>query len=115
VWTSTTTSSSGPRDHGEAALARDPPSERDRVLDSGCGLGDTTQRIADLVPHSAPGDRSWLRQLPTALGARLPRARLGDDVVYAANVVCGLIGLFVTVGLEIPRHARLEKGGRQPA
>ncbi len=30
-----------------------------------------------------------------------------------ANVACGLIGLLVTVALEIPRHARLENGGKQ--
>jgi hypothetical protein len=30
-----------------------------------------------------------------------------------ANAACGLVGLFVTVALEIPRHARLEKGGKQ--
>jgi hypothetical protein len=29
------------------------------------------------------------------------------------NVVCGLVGLLVTVALEIPRHNRLEKGGKQ--
>ncbi len=29
-----------------------------------------------------------------------------------ANAACGLVGLFVTVALEIPRHARLEKGGK---
>ena len=34
--------------------------------------------------------------------------------VYVVNVVCGLIGLSVAVGLEIG-HTRLEKGGRQPA
>jgi hypothetical protein len=28
------------------------------------------------------------------------------------NVACGMVGLFVTVALEIPRHARLEKGGQ---
>ena len=32
-----------------------------------------------------------------------------------ANVACALVGLFVTVALEIPRHARLEKGGKQEA
>jgi hypothetical protein len=32
-----------------------------------------------------------------------------------ANVTCGLIGLLVTGVLEIPRHARLEKGGKQEA
>ena len=35
--------------------------------------------------------------------------------MYLANVVCGLIGLLVTVALEIPRHARLENGGKQEA
>ena len=39
----------GLRDHGEAALATNPPHEGDRVLDIGCGLGDTTVRLADLV------------------------------------------------------------------
>jgi SAM-dependent methyltransferase len=39
----------GLRDHGEAALAGNPPQEGDRVLDIGCGLGDTTVRLAGLV------------------------------------------------------------------
>lgn len=30
-----------------------------------------------------------------------------------ANAVCGLVGLVVTVVLEIPRHHRLENGGKQ--
>ena len=47
----------GLRDHARRR-SRDPPSECDRVLDSGWGLGDTTQRTADLVPPSAPGDCS---------------------------------------------------------
>jgi hypothetical protein len=29
-----------------------------------------------------------------------------------ANVVCGAVILYVTVGLEIPRHGRLKKGGK---
>lgn len=29
------------------------------------------------------------------------------------NAACGLLGLFVTVALEIPRHYRLENGGKQ--
>jgi hypothetical protein len=33
--------------------------------------------------------------------------------MYLANAACGLVGLLVTVALEIPRHARLEKGGKQ--
>lgn len=32
-----------------------------------------------------------------------------------ANAACGIIGLFVTMALEIPRHALLEKGGKQEA
>jgi SAM-dependent methyltransferase len=39
----------GLRNHGEAALAANPPDEGDRVLDIGCGLGDTTVRLAGLV------------------------------------------------------------------
>jgi SAM-dependent methyltransferase len=39
----------GLRDHGEVALAAHPPQEGDRVLDIGCGLGDTTVRLAGLV------------------------------------------------------------------
>ena len=35
--------------HGEAALRRFPPATGQRILDIGCGFGDTTQRIADLV------------------------------------------------------------------
>jgi ubiquinone/menaquinone biosynthesis C-methylase UbiE len=39
----------GLRDHGEAALAANPPDQGDRALDIGCGLGDTTVRLAGLV------------------------------------------------------------------
>ena len=39
----------GLRDHGESALAANPPHEGDHVLDIGCGLGDTTVRLAGLV------------------------------------------------------------------
>ena len=35
--------------HGERGLALDPPQPGQRVLDIGCGFGDTTQRIAGLV------------------------------------------------------------------
>jgi len=35
--------------HGEEALRLHPPSPGQRVLDVGCGFGDTTQRIAGLV------------------------------------------------------------------
>jgi SAM-dependent methyltransferase len=35
--------------HGEVALQLEPPRPGQRVLDLGCGFGDTTQRIAELV------------------------------------------------------------------
>lgn len=35
--------------HGEAAMNAHPPKPGDRVLDLGCGFGDTTQRLAELV------------------------------------------------------------------
>ncbi len=35
--------------HGEAALSAHPPNPGDRVLDVGCGFGDTTQRLVQLV------------------------------------------------------------------
>ncbi len=35
--------------HGEAAITANPPSPGDRVLDIGCGFGDTTCRLAGLI------------------------------------------------------------------
>ncbi|HXS33657.1 MAG TPA: class I SAM-dependent methyltransferase [Solirubrobacterales bacterium] len=35
--------------HGEAALAAHPPRPNDRVVDLGCGFGDTTLRLAELI------------------------------------------------------------------
>jgi SAM-dependent methyltransferase len=38
--------------HGEAAMAAHPPRPGDRVVDLGCGFGDTTQWLAGLVGES---------------------------------------------------------------
>ena len=35
--------------HGEAAIEAHPPGQGERVIDLGCGFGDTTQRLAALV------------------------------------------------------------------
>jgi len=40
--------------HGDAAMAAHPPPSGARVVDLGCGFGDTTQRLAELV--GADGD-----------------------------------------------------------
>ncbi|MBS1879690.1 MAG: class I SAM-dependent methyltransferase [Actinobacteria bacterium] len=41
--------------HGEAAIAAHPPARGDRVLDLGCGFGDTTRRLAELTGVPAVG------------------------------------------------------------
>jgi hypothetical protein len=61
------------------------------------------------LPVIVPGFASFL--LPIAL------IFFGPESVpmwmTLSNAACGLVGLVVTVALEIPRHARLEKGGKQ--
>ena len=63
------------------------------------------------VPVILPGFASFL--LPIGL------VFFGPESVplwmYLANVLCALVGLLVTVALEIPRHAKLEEGGKQRA
>ncbi len=39
----------GLKAHGDAAIELNPPSPGDRVIDIGCGFGDTTQQLAGLV------------------------------------------------------------------
>ncbi len=63
------------------------------------------------LPVIVPGFASFL--IPIALVFLRP-----DSVpmwMALANAACGAVGLIVTVALEIPRHARLEKGGKQEA
>jgi hypothetical protein len=60
------------------------------------------------LPVIVPGFLSFF--MPMAVYAALP-----DSVpvwMALANVAMGLVGLAVTVLLEIPRHNRLERGGK---
>jgi hypothetical protein len=67
-----------------------------------------TRRIPLVV--ILPGFASFLLPLPLAwLGPAVP------TWMSVANVATGIAGLLVTVGLEIPRHGRLEKTGRNAA
>ncbi|MGH3147838.1 MAG: hypothetical protein ACRDTR_18760 [Rubrobacter sp.] len=63
------------------------------------------------LPVIVPGFASFL--VPFALVFLRPESV--PLWMVLANVACGLVGLLVTVALEIPRHARLEKGGKQEA
>jgi ubiquinone/menaquinone biosynthesis C-methylase UbiE len=75
----------GLREHGEAALARNPPAKGDRVLDIGCGLGDTTVRLAGLVGDSghAHGVDVAERMIETAI-AEAADAGI-ENVSFAAS------------------------------
>jgi hypothetical protein len=62
------------------------------------------------LPVIVPGFASFVLPIPLALfGPAVP------VWMSIANVAAGLVGLLITVLLEIPRHARLEKGGRNEA
>lgn len=67
-----------------------------------------TRRIP--LPVILPGFASFL--LPVALAFYGPAV---PAWMNAANIGAGLVGLLVTVLLEIPRHGRLEKGGKNDA
>ena len=59
----------GLRNHGENAIGLQPPGAGDRVLDIGCGLGDTTRRLAEMVGDegSAHGVDVAERMIETAV------------------------------------------------
>jgi ubiquinone/menaquinone biosynthesis C-methylase UbiE len=71
--------------HGEVALAEHPPVPGDRALDIGCGFGDTTRRLAELVGDGevvgvdvAEPFLEVAREEAAAAGARNVDFRVGD-------------------------------------
>jgi hypothetical protein len=62
------------------------------------------------LPVIIPGFASFL--LPIALALYGSTVPLWMSIV---NIAAGIIGLLVTVMLEIPRHAQLEKNGKNDA
>jgi ubiquinone/menaquinone biosynthesis C-methylase UbiE len=77
--------------HGEQALRLWPPRPGERVLDIGCGFGDTTQRIAELVgpTGAAMGVDASARFIATASAeaeqAGRPNVRFGVADVQATS------------------------------
>jgi hypothetical protein len=61
------------------------------------------------LPVILPGFASFL--LPVAL--ILVRPEAVPLWIALANAACGMVSLFVTIALEIPRHYQLENGGKQ--
>jgi SAM-dependent methyltransferase len=78
--------------HGEMALRLYPPAPGSRVLDIGCGFGDTTQRIAELVgaDGEAVGVDAAERFIETAAAeaadAGVPNARFRVADVQTADL-----------------------------
>lgn len=62
--------------HGETALALHPPQPGERVLDIGCGFGDTTQEIARRV--GAEGEAVGVDAAPRFIEAAQQEAREAD-------------------------------------
>ena len=77
----------GIREHGENAIRLMPPAVGDRVLDIGCGLGDTTTRLAELVGEngSAHGVDVAERMIQTAIDEA--RERGAKNVTFATQDV----------------------------
>ncbi len=73
--------------HGNEALRLNPPQEGERVLDVGCGFGDTTQQIAGLVGPS--GEAVGVDAAPKFIDAATQEAReagVGNASFLVADV-----------------------------
>jgi len=77
----------GLREHGENALRLTPPAVGDRVLDIGCGLGDTTSRLGEMVgpEGSAHGVDVAERMIQTAIEEA--RASGAENLTFATQDV----------------------------
>jgi SAM-dependent methyltransferase len=64
---------SGLKAHGDAAMQLHPPAPGDRVLDIGCGFGDTTQQLAGLV--GADGEAMGMDVSEPFIAASIEEAR----------------------------------------
>jgi len=63
----------GLKAHGDAAMQLHPPAPGDRVLDIGCGFGDTTQQLAGLV--GADGEAMGMDVSEPFIAASIEEAR----------------------------------------
>jgi ubiquinone/menaquinone biosynthesis C-methylase UbiE len=79
--------------HGDAALRLVPPQEGQRVLDVGCGFGDTTQQIAELVgpQGEAAGVDAAERFIETAT-AEAAEAGVANARFFVADVQTDPLG-----------------------
>jgi SAM-dependent methyltransferase len=113
--------------HGEEALRLYPPQRGQRVLDVGCGLGDTTRRIAELVGSDgeAVGVDAAARMIETAereaREAGVPNARFAvadvqsDDLGGPYDMAFSRMGtMFFANPVAALRNVRsaLRPGGR---
>jgi SAM-dependent methyltransferase len=91
--------------HGEAAMKAHPPGPGDRVLDVGCGFGDTTQRLAEIVGSEgeavgidvAPPFIEVARKEAEEAGAENVRFTVGD--VQVAEIEGGFDYAFSRMGI----------------
>lgn len=71
----------GLAEHGEAMIAAHPPSEGDDALDIGCGLGDTTARLAEVV---GPGGSAFGVDIAERMIEIASAEQSGPNVSFAA-------------------------------